>query len=183
MKHARWFGGVAAAAMMMGLVGNAMALETAPHKGWFVGGGVLGGGEFVRGGAAATSQNRFGGGALARFGYGISDKVLISYDNGYLYSRKSGQNFNTYDGQVRLQLFPIGNFFAATGAGVAIGQVLQGVGTSTKTGLSTTTSLGYEIRPTEKMGISIEGGYNYKRLGGLNHHSPIVAARLDWYFY
>lgn len=183
MARVKWQGRMLAGVAAVLLAGSAMAAETAPHKGWFVGGGVVGGGEFVRTGTAATSQNRFSGGGDARFGYGITDQVVLMMDNGYFYSRKSGRSFNTYDGQLRVQVYPIGNFFFATGGGVAIGQILSGATTkTTKTGLATTTTAGYEIRPKDELGITIEGGYNYRRLGGQNHHSPVVAANLHYYF-
>lgn len=173
MKQQLWRPLIAAMALVAVGVTGAQAAETSPHKGIFVGGGVMTGYE-------TGPLNRFGGGAGARLGYGISDKVLVYLDNNYFYTRRSGVNFNFFDTQARLQFFPVGNWFAATGGGLAIGKASTTA--STKAGFGMTTSIGYEFRPKEQMALSIESGYNFRRISGANFHSPVAVARLDWYF-
>lgn len=173
MNGSKWqVAGLAGLALAL-VAGSAVAAETAPHKGVFVGGGVMTGAE-------TGPIDRFGGGAAARVGYGVSDKVLLYYDNSYFYTRRNGTNFNFYDGQARVQYFPYGNWFLATGGGVAVGK--PAAATGTKIGYTTTTSAGYEFRPKENMGLSIESGFNYKRISGTNFYSPQILARLDWFF-
>lgn len=156
------------------IAGSAMAAETAPHKGFFVGSGLVAGGE-------TGPLNRFGGGAIARFGYGVSDRVLIYYDNSYFYTRRTGRNFSFYDGQAKIQFFPYGNWFLSTGGGFAVGKNTAATSTN-KVGLSTTTSVGYEFRPMDRLALSVESGFNYKRISGTSFYSPQLMGRVDWYF-
>ncbi|MBI4237503.1 MAG: hypothetical protein HY696_03670 [Deltaproteobacteria bacterium] len=166
---------VAVAALLVGVASSAQAAETSPHKGFFLGAGVLGGGEI-------GPTDRFGGGAAARLGYGVNDQWLLYLDNNYLYTRKSGANFSFYDALAKAQWYPVGNFYLSAGGGLAVGQAAFGAVKSTKLGFATSSGVGYEFRPKDQLALSVESGFTYKRISSTNFYTPHLIGRLDYWF-
>lgn len=151
-------------------------VHAANRQGVVVGAGLLSGYE-------SGPLNKFGGGANVRVGYGFSDSVVVALDNNYFYTKASGTSFNFFDTLGKVTFYPMGkNFYGAAGVGMAVGQVGTAAAKSTKLGLSTTTSVGYEFPLREAFALAVESGLNYKRLSGVNHYFPQAVVRADWIF-
>lgn len=164
-----------AVAVLVAVTAGGVA-QAAGREGVVVGAGVLSGYE-------VGPLDKFGGGANLRVGYGFSDSLVVGLDNVYFYTRSGGTSFNFYDAIAKATFYPMGkNFYASTGAGMTVGQVGTGAAKSTKLGISTTTSVGYEFPLREAFALAVESGFNYKRLNKVNHYVPQTVVRADWVF-
>lgn len=162
------------------LTGNTMLQaadkDYSQRKGFLIGLSPIFGGETNR-------IKRVGGGFGFRIGGGLSERVLLYYDDIAVFTKKNGASYGLYSGQAMGQFFLYDNLYTNVGVGFSFGDVSQNnITTESKIGFGTSVGLGYEFRVTKRFIIAPEATLGYHRIEKINYVTPLGRIHFGWYF-